>query len=371
MNAELETSKIGDIGYRPEDVERNMEKHFKLAHKWGCVLLLDEADVFLAKRDVSLPNFGSENNTKLIVGSKKMYKETDWFQVWYLLEKVTVSSMHSSTNISTVFLRILEYYSGILFLTTNRVGAIDDAFRSRLHLTLYYPKLTYKQTKEIFKRNFARIADINAYRAKHGLPPFEYKDSEPKIMAWSKESFKTLRWNGRQIRNAFQTVLALAEFHTKTVKGKSANPVVIKKYFKIVASAAQQFDEYLKATHGVDEDHIARREMIRAPSYEPPPGVVFDARDLSKSDFSSEEEGSAGEAESSTSSESSDDSDHAKKKKKKKSKAKKSKGLKDSNKKKKTLGKGKAEKKPKEKQGKKKEVKNKDTDESEEEDEEE
>lgn len=29
-----------------------MERHFKLAHRWGCVLLLDEADVFLAKRDV-------------------------------------------------------------------------------------------------------------------------------------------------------------------------------------------------------------------------------------------------------------------------------------------------------------------------------
>lgn len=42
----------GDIGYLPEQVEANMEQHFKLAHKWGCVLLLDEADVFLAKRDV-------------------------------------------------------------------------------------------------------------------------------------------------------------------------------------------------------------------------------------------------------------------------------------------------------------------------------
>lgn len=43
----------GDIGYVPQEVEQNMEKHFKLAHKWGCVLILDEADVFLAKRNVS------------------------------------------------------------------------------------------------------------------------------------------------------------------------------------------------------------------------------------------------------------------------------------------------------------------------------
>ncbi|KAL1634803.1 hypothetical protein SLS58_010546 [Diplodia intermedia] len=40
----------GDIGEKADQVERTLEKHFKLAHKWGCVLLLDEADVFLAKR---------------------------------------------------------------------------------------------------------------------------------------------------------------------------------------------------------------------------------------------------------------------------------------------------------------------------------
>jgi hypothetical protein len=44
----------GDIGTDAKEVEQNLEKHFTLAHKWGCVLLLDEADVFLAKRDVSI-----------------------------------------------------------------------------------------------------------------------------------------------------------------------------------------------------------------------------------------------------------------------------------------------------------------------------
>lgn len=48
----LLTSASGDIGYEPEDVERNLENNFNLAHKWGCVMLLDEADVFLAKRSV-------------------------------------------------------------------------------------------------------------------------------------------------------------------------------------------------------------------------------------------------------------------------------------------------------------------------------
>jgi hypothetical protein len=43
----------GDIGGTADEVEKNLEQHFNLAHKWGCVLLLDEADVFLEKRNVS------------------------------------------------------------------------------------------------------------------------------------------------------------------------------------------------------------------------------------------------------------------------------------------------------------------------------
>lgn len=42
----------GDIGQSPTEIEANLERHFDLAHKWGCVLLLDEADVFLAERAV-------------------------------------------------------------------------------------------------------------------------------------------------------------------------------------------------------------------------------------------------------------------------------------------------------------------------------
>jgi hypothetical protein len=34
----------GDIGDNAESVERNLENNFQLAHKWGCVLLLDEAE---------------------------------------------------------------------------------------------------------------------------------------------------------------------------------------------------------------------------------------------------------------------------------------------------------------------------------------
>ena len=43
-------SHSGDLGMTPESVEVNLDFNFQLAQSWGCVLLLDEADVFLAER---------------------------------------------------------------------------------------------------------------------------------------------------------------------------------------------------------------------------------------------------------------------------------------------------------------------------------
>ncbi|KAK6217809.1 hypothetical protein LQW54_003096 [Pestalotiopsis sp. IQ-011] len=284
----------GDVGYKAEDVERNMESHFKLAHRWGCVLLLDEADVFLARRD-----------------QKDVQRN----------------------GLVSVFLRILEYYSGILFLTTNRVGDIDEAFRSRLHLSLYYPKLKKKQTKQIFKRNFERINEVNDERTKHGLPPFVYKDAEPKIMLWAEETYKTLQWNGRQIRNTFQTVLALAEFHAKQRDGDAYSPKVTRKHFKIVADAAILFNEYLAATHGADQDKMATRNFIRAStSFKPSQEYHFTGLEDDTSESSSQDDTASNDSDSD--SDESDSSGRAGGSRKKPSSAKKGKSSKNSSSKK-------------------------------------
>jgi hypothetical protein len=41
---------LGDLGTTAEEVEGALERNFRLANKWGSILLLDEADVFLARR---------------------------------------------------------------------------------------------------------------------------------------------------------------------------------------------------------------------------------------------------------------------------------------------------------------------------------
>lgn len=41
----------GDLGLTAESVERELAEKFHLAQSWDCILLLDEADVFLAQRE--------------------------------------------------------------------------------------------------------------------------------------------------------------------------------------------------------------------------------------------------------------------------------------------------------------------------------
>lgn len=160
----------------------------------------------------------------------------------------------------SVFLRALEYYTGILFLTTNRVGSFDQAFKSRIHMTLLYPPLDADQTKKIWATNLRRtlerkqgslianqddINDINMFAEKHYTENVASKST----------------WNGRQIRNAFQTAAALAEFealeaHAQAKKAGTAaadsspQPAVLtRRHFEVVADASLEFDLYIQMTN--------------------------------------------------------------------------------------------------------------------------
>lgn len=43
-------TEIGDLGLTAKDVESRLQTSFELAQAWDCVLLLDEADIFLTQR---------------------------------------------------------------------------------------------------------------------------------------------------------------------------------------------------------------------------------------------------------------------------------------------------------------------------------
>ena len=93
-----------------------------------------------------------------------------------------------------VFLRQLEYHSGILFLTTNRAGEIDEAFLSRVSVALRYEKLDKNSRRQVWT-NLLHSAGAIARGEVDG---------------------RTIEWlslheiNGRQIKNAIRTALSLA-----------------------------------------------------------------------------------------------------------------------------------------------------------------
>ena len=186
-------------------------------------------------------------------------------------------------TIILVFLRILEYYNGILFLTTNQVGSFDEAFKSRIHMSLYYPPLKRKQTVAIWEMNLDRAVTIDAQEVKvTKRPPMVIHRTE--LVEYAGKHFDETeqgsgRWNGRQIRNAFQIATALAHFTAEEENKKPANknrnqqadhplpmaaPILNVELFETVAAATLHFDKYLTETAGFTDTELALEQGDRA-----------------------------------------------------------------------------------------------------------
>ena len=159
-------------------------------------------------------------------------------------------------GVVSVFLRVLEYYSGILFLTTNKIGHFDEAMKSRIHVSLYYPPLDKRSTLKIWKMNLERLATSKKDLEVDGDAIYEYARKHYKELYKSGKA----TWNGRQIKNAFQTAIALAEFDANKSQGR---PILALEHFKVVAQASEDFDDYLCRLHGGTEADLAKRYMQR------------------------------------------------------------------------------------------------------------
>ncbi|KAJ5267866.1 ATPase AAA-type core [Penicillium angulare] len=102
-------------------LEQQLETIFKIAHHFKAVLLLDEADAFMEQR----------------------------------------TSYHGAHNrLVTVFLRKLEYYQGILFLTSNRGIQFDEAILSRIHLIITYEGLSRESRKGLWSTFLAKAHTV-------------------------------------------------------------------------------------------------------------------------------------------------------------------------------------------------------------------
>ncbi|KAI6762754.1 hypothetical protein HG530_008734 [Fusarium avenaceum] len=162
MKVPLYIMSAGDLGADAFDIEENLGRILEMVANWNAVLLLDECDVFLEAR-----------------------------------------SAHDiqRNRIVSIFLRMLEYYEGILFLTTNRVKDMDQAFQSRIHMSLEYPALDKSARESVWRGFLSRAISLDAKM--EGGAAHEISDEEVTSLAG-------LELNGRQIKNVLKTANLLA-----------------------------------------------------------------------------------------------------------------------------------------------------------------
>eukprot|EP01125_Pyxidicula_operculata_P013107 TRINITY_DN4339_c2_g1_i1.p1 TRINITY_DN4339_c2_g1~~TRINITY_DN4339_c2_g1_i1.p1 ORF type:complete len:722 (+),score=165.77 TRINITY_DN4339_c2_g1_i1:12-2177(+) len=174
---------VGELGTNTEQLENSLREILEVASTWNAVLLIDEADIFLEKR--------SEND-------------------------ITRNAMVG------IFLRLLEYHQGVLFLTTNRVKTFDKAFHSRISIALRYEDLGIDAREKVWKNflEYAKIEGIDTKPlAKHDL-------------------------NGRQIK----TVIRLAQALSLSLD----EPLTMKHFDRAVGVTEKFQDDMLSASKSPD-----------------------------------------------------------------------------------------------------------------------
>ncbi|KAK2829901.1 hypothetical protein FQN49_007142 [Arthroderma sp. PD_2] len=151
-----------DLGTQAAELGAKIKKVFELALEWNAVILLDEADVFMAERN---PN-----------------------------------DIHRNELVS-IFLRELEYYRGVIFLTTNLYDTIDTAFRSRINIHLLFKTLSPSARMQVWTKFLERLPPMPATAGR--------KDEKSALHDLDKDDLKELAmWqlNGREIKNAVKMV---------------------------------------------------------------------------------------------------------------------------------------------------------------------
>lgn len=162
MECPLWQLSVSTLKMKPKKLETRLMKKFEVATLWGAIMLLDEADVYLSPRKYSpLAPDASQGNA-----------------------------------LTGVFLRILEYYKGILFLTTNQINHFEPAIYSRISLFVKYEEFNLDQRYQLWS-NFMKRAGIT------NITSTFWKEVLP------------IQLNGRVIRNIVSNAEILCESQEK------------------------------------------------------------------------------------------------------------------------------------------------------------
>jgi AAA+ superfamily predicted ATPase len=118
-------------------------------------------------------------------------------------------------------LKELEYFSGIVFLTTNRIKSFDRAMKSRVHLALEYTPPSIETRQQLWEQILKTIP-----RQKIDI------DLDDAI-----DNFVAAKLNGREIANAVNTARTIARFENEPLRLE---------HIEMVLGVWKEFDDSLK-----------------------------------------------------------------------------------------------------------------------------
>ncbi|KAI4274783.1 MAG: hypothetical protein L6R35_006313 [Caloplaca aegaea] len=125
----------------------------------------------------------------------------------------------------------MEFYEGILILTTNRIRMFDVAVQSRVHLAVRYQEFSDRDRKQVFMNFYDQLTTQNC-------------DELSLLKDYIKDFDET--FNGRRVRNVFSSALALAR-----EEGRNVLVSDLKKVVKVT----KEFQHYLR-----DQSLLAREK---------------------------------------------------------------------------------------------------------------
>jgi hypothetical protein len=147
-------------------------------------------------------------------------------------------------------------------LTSNRVGHFDEAFKSRIQLTLRYKTLDKFQRLQIWQNLITRLegfqpteedtATMKRQSSIYGGVDRGIKVEEVKAKL---PLLAEAQLNGREIRNAISTARQLAMFRKEKMGYE---------HLKVVIAEAKKFEDYLlELNDGFSPDDISKIEKTR------------------------------------------------------------------------------------------------------------
>ncbi|OTB10488.1 hypothetical protein K445DRAFT_27538 [Daldinia sp. EC12] len=148
----------GELSTDVSTVEETLQSIFELCKRWGAILLVDEADVIMSTRK---------------------------------------SAELERSAIVAVWLKLIEYYEGVVFLTSNLLEELDKAFMSRIHLSVELEALDPTKRAAIWKNII------------------EFNQEVVNMKAWEPEIYAILgglEVNGRVIKN----LVRIAVFYARS-----------------------------------------------------------------------------------------------------------------------------------------------------------